>query len=91
MVPLAVAVHSWALRPWRPQHVVWGTLLPIVPLSFGFDASVSVLRSYTTDELRGFTEQVDAPDFTWQIGHAPMPFGGLSVQYLFGWRPSAEV
>ena len=22
---------------------------------------------------------------------SPMPFGGLSVQYLFGWRPSAEV
>jgi hypothetical protein len=88
MAPLAVAIHSWGLRPWRPRHVLWGTLLPVVPLSFGFDATVSVLRSYTSDELLAFTKRVDAPNFTWEVGSVPMPVSGLSIQYLFGWRAS---
>ncbi|MDP6943501.1 MAG: hypothetical protein QF464_05075 [Myxococcota bacterium] len=91
MAPLALALHSWALRPWRPRHVLWGTFVPLVPLAFAFDATVSVLRSYTASELLAFTEQVDAPDFTWEVGSARMPYNGLSVQYLFGWRRSAEV
>jgi len=90
MAPLAAGLHSVALRPWHPRHVLWGAILPVVPLAFAFDASVSVLRSYSADELLAFTREVDAPDFAWEVASAPMPFGGLSVQTLFGWRRGAE-
>ncbi len=90
MPPLSLFLHAFTLRPWRPGHLLWGAVLPVVPLAFAHDATVSVLRSYTNEELLAFTAQVDAPDFQWEAGYARMPFGGLSVQYLFGWRREAQ-
>jgi len=35
-----------------PQKLLWGTLIPVVPLLVTFDGMVSVLRSYSIDEIK---------------------------------------
>ncbi|HET6345286.1 MAG TPA: hypothetical protein VFH51_10145, partial [Myxococcota bacterium] len=75
-------------RPWRPRHVLWGAIIPVVPLTLTVDSVVSNLRTYTTDELRAIVAGIDAPDFVWDIGTAPIPGAGLHATYVLGWRQS---
>jgi hypothetical protein len=89
VLPLVgTAVASFGLRPWRPSHLLWGAVVPVVPLTLGFDAVVSSLRSYTVDELRALADEVGVDDFAWEVGTAPIPGPGMQATYIMGWRRS---
>ncbi len=85
-IPLFAAVdyfrHASSL-----DHMLWGVAVPVVPWTGFFDGIVSVLRSYTPEELLAFTRDIEAPDFAWEVGQvraARAP--GAKATYLFGWR-----
>lgn len=89
-IPLPAAwLVAFALRPWRPTHLLWGLLVPVIPLVALWDTVVSNLRSYTVDELRAMVESIDAPDFTWKIGTVPMARAPMRTTYVVGWREAA--
>jgi hypothetical protein len=56
------------IRPFRWHHLVFGYLIPIVPLMFCWDNVVSGLRAYTQKELNGLVADFSAPDYRWEIG-----------------------
>ena len=92
-MPLLAPAATWAssclLRPWRPQHALFGALLPVVPATLFVDGVVSNLRTYQRHELQAMVDHIAAPHFAWKIGSVPMHFaGGPRVNYLLGWRTS---
>lgn len=59
------------IRPFRWHHLVFGYLVPIVPLMFCWDNVVSGLRAYTQDELAELVADLNHPDYHWEIGVLP--------------------
>lgn len=87
LVPVLSAFFTaFKLEPIRFKNILWGLLLPVVPLTTAVDGFVSNLRTYTVDELTDFTKQIDRPDFNWKIGLADVPNSKLKATYIFGWR-----
>ncbi|MEM6795105.1 MAG: class I SAM-dependent methyltransferase [Acidobacteriota bacterium] len=89
-LPLPAAIlTAFSLRPWRLHHVLWGLLLPVIPLIALFDGLVSNLRTYTPEELQGFCDEISGgrdSDFVWEVGTLPIPRSPLHSTYVIGWR-----
>ena len=66
--------------------MVWGLLIPVVPLMALFDGIVSNLRTYTVEELAAFTREIDVPGFVWEVGAVDMPGVPLKATCVFGYR-----
>jgi hypothetical protein len=85
--PLLVLLVTPFIRPFRGSRLFWTYIIPLVPLLVLFDGLVSCLRTYTPRELQEMADSLDAPGYTWEIGHAkgraPVP-----VTYLLGIPPS---
>ncbi len=86
LVPFAVLALTPLIRPFRWSRLALTYLLPIAPLTVGWDALVSSLRCYTVAELRALAAEA-GPGYTWEAGRT----GGfpLRVTYLVGWPSSA--
>ena len=89
-VPLMVAsvVPSWlaglVVRPFRWSHLLWGTLVPLVPLLVAHDGLATVLRCYNPDEWQELVAEMPDGDFEWEIDRLR-----TGVVYAAGWRLSA--
>lgn len=68
---------------WR--RLLWCTIVPVTPLLFAFDGVVSVMRTYTAEELLALTDQPECVDFEWEVGHWRY-FGLFRGTYLIGHR-----
>ena len=92
VVPFLSAFFTARLQPVRFRNILWGLLLPVVPVTTALDGFVSNLRTYTVDELTKITDSIESPGFKWDIGQADIPRGGsgLKATYLFGWRRSGR-
>lgn len=91
ILPFAAAfVVSVLLRPWRPANILWGLLIPIIPLTAVIDGVVSNFRTYTVDELRETVATLDAPDFEWQIDTVRVEGMRLEATFLLGWRKCTD-
>lgn len=86
VVPLASAlITAFAIRPFRPRNLLWGLLIPVIPLVALVDGLVSNLRSYTVEELRSMAEDAQG-SFTWKVGMTPGGQGVPAMIYIMGWR-----
>jgi hypothetical protein len=90
LVPLMVLLATPFIRPLRWERLLWTYLVPFVPLVCFWDGFVSQLRSYTVEELRGFADGVESPDYVWEVGESRMqPLPG-KVTYLVGYPTPAR-
>lgn len=81
--PVGVLMLTPWIRPFRWQRLVFTYLLPIVPLLVGWDGVVSVLRTYSGDEMRGLISRADPNQtFEWEIGE--LASGRGIVPYVCG-------
>lgn len=88
VVPLAAAfITAFLVRPFRPRNLLWGLIVPVIPLVALLDGLVSNLRSYTVAELENVVEELGA-SFTWEIGRTPGGSGVPPMTYIFGFRGS---
>jgi SAM-dependent methyltransferase len=81
-VPVRVLLAVPFIRPFRWSTLLWTYLVPILPLVLLFDSIVSVLRIYSSEELRGLTTGLDS--YRWSTGTVrskPIP---VPVLYLVG-------
>jgi len=79
---LSVWVLTPFIRPFRWRRLFWTYLIPMVPLTCGWDGIVSQLRAYTIPELRRMGEAAGA--MRWQTGQAPLPIGRGRLTYMIG-------
>lgn len=87
ITPLAVAVVTPWIRPFRWRRLLFTYLLPLVPLLCWWDGIVSHLRAYTVEELEQFATAA-AEEYVWRAGRVPVPGTPAHVTYLIGWPPA---
>jgi hypothetical protein len=80
--PLAMAVNVLLLfvsalllvpfvRPFRWSRLFWTYVVPVIPLLFAWDGTVSALRAYTPEELRELAASVPGGTaYIWTAGRA---------------------
>ena len=86
MIPLVVLVFLVTpfIRPFRWSRLALTYPLPLVPLCFWLDATVSCLRTYTLTELRALTEGLGDDDYEWSIGWVRVPLFVTPMTYVIG-------
>lgn len=90
VLPFASAfLTAFVLRPFRLRNLVFGLLVPVIPLTAVVDGVVSNLRSYTPAELDEMTRSLGDLGFDWEIGRLDVPRSSSKATYLLGWRRAA--
>jgi hypothetical protein len=88
LVPAAVLVMMPFARPFRWAWLVFTYLIPLIPLIVFWDGIVSMLRIYSPEQMRKMTEDLQAPDYAWEIGRIKARGIPGGLPYLIG-RPTA--
>jgi hypothetical protein len=84
LTPLATWIMTPAIRPRRWWRFALTYLVPILPLVIWWDGTVSCLRTYSLDELRGLVADLEGDDYHWQAGSIRGGFGSFPITYLLG-------
>ncbi len=85
LIPAAVWAITPTIRPVSLRRLAATYAVPVVPAAMAWDGVVSTLRTYTADELRGFTRDLDAPGWTWVIGTATRR--RIPISWILGCPP----
>ena len=80
-----LALMSFA-RPFRWAYLVFTYPIPLMPLILLWDAIVSNLRIYSPEQMKRLTEDLQAPDYAWEIGRIRIRGIPGGLPYLIG-RP----
>jgi len=68
---------------WRKFIITY--IIPIAPLVFMWDYFVSNLRTYSRSELIKLTQELNAPEYQWEVGKLWSSFAKSHVPYLIGY------
>lgn len=86
--PLSVLLTTPFIRPFRLGRIIFTYLIPIVPLFVLWDGVISVLRTYTVEELKEMTKALENGDnYVWEIGKNQD--GPVTIVYLLGYMKDA--
>jgi len=86
--PIFIMLATPFIRPFKLSRLLFTYLIPIVPLFVLWDGVVSVLRTYTPEEMQDMTKQLKGNEqYHWEIGTTKEK--GILVQYLLGY-PKAK-
>jgi hypothetical protein len=85
-VPVAVLALMPFARPFRWGYLVFTYLIPVMPLIVLWDGMVSILRLYSNGRMKKLTEELQAPDYAWEIGQIQVRGIPGGLPYLIG-RP----
>jgi hypothetical protein len=86
--PLMCLLLTPFIRPFRWSRLLFTYPIPIIPLIILFDGIISSLRTYSPEELRALVADLDAPDYTWEIGKQSAPRTPVPITYLIGYPPN---
>jgi len=84
--PIVVFALMPFVRPFRWSYLVFTYLIPLIPLSMLWDVIASFLRIYSPEQMATMTEDLRAPDYSWEIGRIPIRGIPGGLPYLIG-RP----
>ncbi len=68
-------------RPMSWQQLVFTYLIPIIPICYAWDGSVSNVRTYTLKDLDELINDIQIPNYTWEKGTIG---GRMKKMYLTG-------
>lgn len=86
--PIAVMLAVPFIRPFSWSRLFFTYIIPLIPLSLMWDGMVSVLRTYSIEEMNELTSSIDVKDYTWETGRLK-PEKGPSLLYLIGYPNAA--
>jgi hypothetical protein len=90
-VPVAVLALMPFARPFRWAYLLFTYLIPLVPLILLWDGMVSILRIYSPEQMKKLTEDLQAPDYAWEIGRIQLrAIPRVGLPYLIG-RPQSKM
>jgi hypothetical protein len=85
-VPIAVLLLMPFVRPLRWSYLLFAYLVPLLPLIVLWDGIVSMLRIYSPQQMKELTEDLQAADYSWEIGRLRVSSIPGGLPYLIG-RP----
>lgn len=82
--PINVLLVTPFIRPFSLGRLLFTYLIPVVPIFVWWDGLVSVLRTYSVEEMTDMTKQLKNGDsFEWEIG--AIKNGPMVNLYLLGY------
>lgn len=72
-------------QKWKWRLLLTSLVIPVVPLMLVFDTLVSVLRTYTKEEILKMIDSLQADNFKWSIGSTTFMLI-FRTTYIFGWK-----
>ncbi len=82
--PLMVLLFTPFIKPFKLSRMLFTYLIPIIPLFVLWDGMVSILRTYTIEELNQMSALIDQGAYVWEIGKVPEN-GVIGILYLLGY------
>lgn len=90
-MPLFMLLLMPFVKPFRWSRLFFTYLVPILPIAGLWDGMVSMLRTYTPDELREIIDRIPGQEaFSWDIGTQAIPGSPIGITYLIG-TPNSTV
>ena len=86
--PIAVMLAVPFIRPFSWSRIFFTYIIPLIPFSLMWDGMVSVLRTYSIEEMNELTSSIEADDYTWETGRLK-PEKGPPLLYLIGYPKAA--
>jgi hypothetical protein len=83
-IPLAVFFLTPMIRPLKVSQVLFTYVIPLIPLLMFWDGLVSHLRTYSPQELREMTADMQGPDYVWETGEFAVPLTPGTFPWLTG-------
>ncbi|MFH1301483.1 MAG: hypothetical protein ABIK07_10515 [Planctomycetota bacterium] len=87
MSPLFVLLLTPFISPLRISRLIFTYLIPVIPALVFWDGIVSVLRTYTVEEMLQMAREAD-PEQRYEWKAAVIHSGQIKLPYLTG-RPAA--
>lgn len=84
--PLGVIFQTPFIRPFKWTRILWTHVIPISPIVFAWDAAVSSIRSYTTEELKRIVDSINCKGYHWDIGRREAGSLYFNITYLIGYN-----
>jgi hypothetical protein len=85
IVPIIVLLMTPLVKPFRFSRLIFTYLVPILPLSIGFDGAVSCLRTYSLKEMERLTRSVDPDEiYDWDLGEEKAEGLPAIITFLVG-------
>ncbi|HKY04705.1 MAG TPA: class I SAM-dependent methyltransferase [Blastocatellia bacterium] len=75
-------------QKWKLRLFLTSVIVPIIPLMLVFDAAVSVMRTYTKEEVNRMVTSLGESNFRWVVGSTSFMLV-FRTTYIFGWREAA--
>jgi hypothetical protein len=87
-----ITIFPALLAPFFAQRGRWrlfltSIVIPVIPLMLVFDAFISVLRTYTKEEMMKMIDALPAKNFRWDVGSTRFMLV-FRTTYIFGWKES---
>ncbi|MEC7986001.1 MAG: hypothetical protein VX278_12625 [Myxococcota bacterium] len=86
VVPIASFLHFWH-TPFSFSKLLF-TIIPVIPFILAFDGIISILRTYSTEELVALAHRAGSEHFRWDIRQSKEKGWG-QMTCLIGW-PAKE-
>lgn len=86
LVPFTVLALMPFVRPLRWKYLLFTYLIPVLPLMVCWDGVVSMLRTYSPEQMQELVRDFQTPDYVWEIGRLRVPRLPGGLPYLIG-RP----
>ena len=90
ITPLLVLLLTPKIKPFKWSRLFFTYLLPVIPLVIGFDGIVSVLRTYTAEELLEMTTKITSENYLWESGIKQDEKSPIPIVYLIGYPKPAN-
>ena len=90
--PLFVWIVTPFIRPMTFGRFFWTYVIPIIPCIFMWDAVVSCLRAYLTQDLEKLTDELKKEGYIWKVGSCCHTYPGcpVALTYLLGYPEHIE-
>jgi hypothetical protein len=83
IMPLLMLLFMPFVKPFRWSRLLLTYVVPVLPLISIWDGSISMLRTYSPQELWDIVRSIDGYDsFDWDIGTQSVPKSPLGLTYL---------
>lgn len=86
LIPVNVLALMPFARPFRWTYLLFTYLIPLLPVIVFWDGLISMLRIYSSEEMKKLTADMHAPDYAWEISRIKMRGVPGGLPYLVG-RP----
>ncbi len=81
-LPLLVLLTAPFIKPYRVSRYIFTYLIPVLPFLIQWDGIVSLLRTYSPEQMKDLALQSGCGSYIWESGK--LTKGGISLLYMFG-------